>query len=58
MSFIKELIQNESGQGLVEYALILAFVAMAVVATLRTLGEHVIPLYENSELEKALSPKE
>lgn len=58
MNYYRYLFEDESGQGLVEYALILAFVAMAVVASLRTLGEHVIPLYANSELEEALSPEE
>lgn len=54
MRFLKHLFQNDSGQGLVEYALILALVAVAALTSLRTLGEHVIPLYDNSVLQNAL----
>lgn len=56
MKLLRRLLLDENGQGLVEYALILAFVAVAVVAVLKTLGEHTIPFYSNGELEAVLSP--
>jgi len=34
--------QRESGQGLAEYALILAFVALAAVLALSTLGQAIL----------------
>lgn len=36
---------RESGQGLVEYAMLLVFIAIAVVATLALLGPAVANLY-------------
>ncbi len=39
--------KEESGQGMAEYALILALIALAVVGTLRTLGQDMVkPMYE------------
>ena len=37
MNFVK----NECGQGLAEYALILALIAIVVIATLRALGSNI-----------------
>ena len=56
MKLLRRLLLDEDGQGLVEYALILALIAVVVVAALKTLGEHTIPFYSNSELEEVLSP--
>jgi pilus assembly protein Flp/PilA len=38
---MKNLLQDESGQGLVEYALIVALISLAALAVLTTLGKHV-----------------
>lgn len=35
---MEKLIKDESGQGLIEYALILALIAVVVIAILTTLG--------------------
>ena len=45
--FVKGLLADESGQGLVEYGLILALVAVVVIATLTLLGEEVAALFED-----------
>lgn len=39
--------KEESGQGMVEYGLILALTALIVVGALRTLGQDIVkPMYE------------
>ncbi len=38
MDILKRLVKEESGQGLVEYVLIIALVAILCMAILRTLG--------------------
>jgi pilus assembly protein Flp/PilA len=45
MSTIERFIQDESGQDLVEYALLAAFIAIVTIATLRTLGTKVSGFY-------------
>jgi pilus assembly protein Flp/PilA len=47
---IQSVLSDESGQGLTEYALILALVAVAAVAILGTLGKNI-----NSTLSTAAS---
>jgi len=44
----KKLFMEESGQGLAEYSLILALVAMAVIAALSQLGEGIIKGYQDT----------
>jgi pilus assembly protein Flp/PilA len=39
--------QDQSGQGLVEYALILIFVAVVLIALLVILGPGITNIYEN-----------
>ena len=39
------MFQDEEGQGLVEYALIILLVAIAVVATVRILGSNVNTIF-------------
>ena len=36
-----EFLRDDSGQGLVEYALIIALIAVVCIATLNALGTHV-----------------
>ncbi len=50
-SEFKKLFLEESGQGLLEYSLILFFIAVAVIFALQTVGESVTGLY-NSVLEE------
>ena len=38
-SLLRSLYRDESGQDLIEYALIAALVALAAIATLKTLGQ-------------------
>ncbi len=45
---LRAMLCDESGQGLVEYALIIALVSVVAIATLRLLGERV-----NSALSSA-----
>ena len=43
---IKNLLLENSGQGLVEYSLILLFIAIAVICVLQALGEKIfVELY-------------
>ena len=43
---------REEGQDLVEYALILGMVSVAVVATMRGLGSQLVSYYNNEILAK------
>jgi Flp pilus assembly pilin Flp len=45
MSYIKGLLKLDSGQDLVEYALLAAFISITTVATLRLLGPLVVALW-------------
>ena len=44
--FLHDLAKDESGQDLVEYALLAAFIAIVSVAGLRTLGPVIAGFYE------------
>ncbi len=41
LRFLKRLVREEEGQGLAEYALIIALVALAVVAALTGVGTQI-----------------
>ena len=45
---IKWLVSEDSGQGMIEYSLILALVAIIVIGALRILGEGTYTLYNES----------
>jgi pilus assembly protein Flp/PilA len=47
LNTLKRLVIEEEGQGMAEYALILAFIAVACLAAYRTLGTKI-----NAEVEK------
>jgi Flp pilus assembly pilin Flp len=55
--FLKELWQGEEGQDLVEYSLLLAFIAMSAMALLVTAGGSVKTVWTgiNSQLKNAAS---
>lgn len=47
---LEKLFNEESGQGMVEYGLILALIAIAAMGTLGILGNNTIqPMYEKIE---------
>ena len=46
MFYIKALLKAESGQDLVEYGLLAAFIAISAVVTLRLLGPLVIAMWD------------
>jgi len=47
---------DESGQDLAEYALLLAFIAIAVVLTLPLLGTAIDTIFQNIEQELQAAP--
>ena len=52
---MKKFFQNESGQGMVEYGLIIALIAIAVIAVLPFIGEKLEAIFTkvNNELGAA-----
>ena len=52
---LKRFFKDESGQGMVEYALIIALIAIVVIVSLSALSGNFKGVFENSskELEKA-----
>ncbi len=46
-SFAKKLWQDEAGQDLVEYALIVAAVGLALITTVNQLTQSVVSLYQS-----------
>ena len=56
MEFIRNFWNDEEGQGMVEYGLILALVALAAIVVLRTLGGDINAIFEGASdgLEGAL----
>ena len=51
---IKRFVEQEEGQDLVEYALLLVFIALIVIAALPNLGKTVSNVFSNAT--SALSP--
>lgn len=47
MNLVKNFIKEESGQGMVEYGLIIALVSVAVIATLTLLGGGLNNIFTN-----------
>jgi pilus assembly protein Flp/PilA len=48
IDILKKLISDEEGQDLVEYALLLVFIALAAIAVLPTLGSAVNNVFSRS----------
>ena len=48
VDILKKLISDEEGQDLVEYALLLVFIALAAIAVLPTLGSAVNNVFSRS----------
>jgi len=45
MSYLKRLIREESGQDMIEYGLLAAFVSIVAIATLQAIGPPVSSVY-------------
>jgi pilus assembly protein Flp/PilA len=46
--FLANLWHDEEGQGMVEYGLILALIAIAVIAILGTMGDNIRALFQRT----------
>ena len=46
---MKNFFKDENGQGMVEYGLILALIAIAVIAVLPTIGEKVTDIFTSAK---------
>ncbi len=46
LNLIKNLPADESGQGVVEYGLILVFVALVVIGTLTIMGDGLVEIFD------------
>ncbi len=44
---LRKLLYNESGQDMIEYALLASFISIVAIATLRLIGPLVSTIYEN-----------
>lgn len=54
VSLLRQLFRREDGQGLVEYGLIIALVALVVIGLLTQIGEGLIDKF--TEIVAALNP--
>lgn len=54
---LKNFFKDESGQGMVEYALIIALIAVVVIAVVALLGTNIKDVFQQSadELETAVN---
>jgi Flp pilus assembly pilin Flp len=46
-AFLIQFLRDEQGQDLVEYALLVAAVGLALIATVNTLSQQIITLYQS-----------
>ena len=58
LEFLKNLRQDESGQDLIEYALIAALIALAAVAGMQSVGKGIKAAFDNvnTNLTTAFTP--
>jgi len=47
MKTLKHLLRDESGQDMVEYAVLAAFISIVAIATIRTIGPLIAAIYQN-----------
>lgn len=47
LTFLKNLFEDESGQGMVEYGLILALVAVVVIVALTFMGDQIKDIFQS-----------
>jgi pilus assembly protein Flp/PilA len=48
MDIMKNLVRDEEGQGLTEYALIIAFIAVVIIATLIAFRGNIVSVFNNA----------
>ena len=53
---MKNFFADESGQGMVEYGLILALIAVAAIAVLKTLGPKIVGIFNKANNDLADVP--
>jgi len=46
-AFLIQFLRDEQGQDLVEYALLVAAVGLALIATVNTLSQNIVSLYQS-----------
>lgn len=46
MTFVRNYLRNEKGQGMVEYGLILALVSIAAIAVMTPMGNQVTAVFQ------------
>jgi len=46
MNLLNKLLRDESGQGMVEYGLILALIAVVVIGVMTTMGEEIADIFQ------------
>ena len=51
MKLFKSLIREEKGQGLVEYALIIALIAIVVISAITGVGTRILNVFQRIERE-------
>jgi pilus assembly protein Flp/PilA len=58
ITYLRALLRNDSGQDLLEYALLVALIALVCVAVVTTAGQGVNTIFQNisDELTKAANP--
>jgi Flp pilus assembly pilin Flp len=54
IDFMKQFLRDEEGQDLVEYALLLVFLALAAIAILPTLGSSVNKVFSQANSSRLL----
>ncbi len=58
MDFVKRFFREEEGQGMAEYGLILALVAIAAIVALGALGGQLSEIFENVKEKLTVTPSE
>lgn len=56
MEFLKKFLKDEEGQGMAEYALILALVAIVVIVALELLGVSITGIFNRTASELGALP--
>jgi Flp pilus assembly pilin Flp len=51
MTFLKNFIQDEQGQDLVEYTLLLAFIALAIGALYTAMGDSILGIWTKANTD-------
>ncbi|HWB96265.1 MAG TPA: Flp family type IVb pilin [Bryobacteraceae bacterium] len=51
MNFIKSFVKDEQGQDLVEYTLLLAFIALAIGAVYSTMSSNVVSVWTKASTD-------